>query len=233
MKIEIIGTGSEGNAIMFCGSVLLDIGLPFKDIEPFVKDIKLVLLTHIHGDHFNKAAIRKLHVENSGIKFCCGEFLVNEITALGVSEKSVITLERGKLYNFGDIRFSPIQLYHDVPNFGYRIFDGKHKHIHATDTSTLDGINAKDYDTATIECNHELEAATAIINEKMNAGEFCHLKRAIATHLSADKAIEFARMNSIKMLYPVHIGGSTIDSIRVKLEDSGLNIATGMCGWRD
>lgn len=218
---------------MFCGSVLLDIGLPFKAIKPYAKDIKVVLLTHIHGDHFNRAAVRKLHVENPDIKFCCGEFLSNEITSLGIPEKSVIVLDLGKLYNFCGIKFSPIQLYHDVPNFGYRIFEGKHKHIHATDTATLEGISAKDYDTATIEANHELGVATAIIDEKRNAGEFCHLSRAIATHLSVENTINFVRRNNIKTLYPVHIGRSTIDSVRAELEASGLNIAKGMCGWLD
>ena len=40
----------------------------------------------------------------------------------------------------------PIKLYHDVPNCGYRIFINDKKIIYMTDTKTLEGITAKNYD---------------------------------------------------------------------------------------
>jgi len=87
--------------------------------------------------------------------------------------------------------------------------DNGYKHFHATDTNTLDGIEANNYDSASIECNHEINKALAIIDEAEKNGEFTHLKGAINSHLSVDKTIKFCKENHIKKLYPVHIGSST------------------------
>lgn len=43
---NIIGTGSSGNAVLYDNSILVDIGLPYSKIKPYVKNIKLLLLTH-------------------------------------------------------------------------------------------------------------------------------------------------------------------------------------------
>lgn len=49
MTYEIIGTGSTGNAVVIGKHILIDCGLPWKKIQPYAKDLKLVLLTHEHG----------------------------------------------------------------------------------------------------------------------------------------------------------------------------------------
>ena len=227
MKIDILSTGSHGNAILFCESVLLDAGVAYKHLKPYVSSIKAVLLTHIHGDHFNKSVIQQLCVANESIKFCCGEFLVDNLIDLGIPKKSIVTLKLGQRYKIDDISFWAVHLYHDAPNFGYRIHQGKHKHFHATDTATLEGITANNYDTATLECNHEIVAADKIMIDKANDGEFCHLRRAVATHLGVAKAIDFVQVNSIKTLYPVHIGRSTKKEVFDALAESNINIKRG------
>ena len=54
MNYNIISTGSQGNAIVLNNIILLDCGVPFRDLKDVYKGLKIVLLTHIHGDHFNK-----------------------------------------------------------------------------------------------------------------------------------------------------------------------------------
>lgn len=218
MNINIIGTGSSGNAIIFCESVLIDVGLSYKKLSEYAQQIKAVLLTHIHGDHFNKSSIRKLYVENEDIKFCCGAFLLDELLNIGLDRSRIIVMDAGQKYKINDITFSPIALQHDVPNFGYRIMQNGIKHIHATDMATLDGITAKNYDSATIEANHDLPSALEIIEKKRLDGEFCHLDRAIKTHLNVDKAIEFIKNNNIKLWHPVHIGAATSLIINEKIK---------------
>lgn len=233
MNVHIIGSGSSGNSFLYDDSILVDVGLPYKHLRDYAQQIKTVLFSHRHSDHFNKTSIRRLYIENKNIKFCCGDFLEQSLVDLGLEKNRIIVLKAGLKYKVDDVLFSPINLQHDLPNLGYRLMRGSYKILHATDTFSMDGITAKDYDAAVLEVNHELEAATAIIEEKRNAGEFCHLKRAIATHLSVEKAIDFVRANNIRKLLPVHIGGSTINSVRAELEASGLNIEKGMCGWRE
>lgn len=210
MQFEILGTGSSGNCFLINNVLMIDAGLPYSKIKEKVKNVKYVLLTHIHGDHFNKAAIRKLVVEIDPI-FICGEWLYSELLNI-TNEDNIIIKKAGDIVYFADsdYKISMVEAYHDVPNCGWRIMDEDgHKHFHITDTNTLDGIEAKNYDTASIECNHEINKALELIDEAKENGEFTHLKGAINSHLSVDKAIQFCKENHIKKLYPVHIGSST------------------------
>ena len=213
MDINVIGTGSSGNAILLDGSVLIDAGIPYKHLKRHIRGLKVVLLTHIHGDHFSAATIRGIHVNCPDIKFCCGGYMIGNLTDIGLPARNIITVHAGKKYKTQDIIFSPINLFHDVPNIGYRILINGEKHIHATDTVTMDGVLAPNYDSATIEANHHLPTAEKIIADKHSNGEFCHLVKATKTHLSVEKCCDFIIKNNIKSFTPVHIGGSTYDQV--------------------
>lgn len=49
MDCVVIGTGSAGNSCVLQKHILIDCGLPYKRIVPYVKDLKIVLLTHVHS----------------------------------------------------------------------------------------------------------------------------------------------------------------------------------------
>ena len=49
MKYEVLATGSKGNACVLNEHVLIDAGVTFKTLKNVYKDLKLVLLTHIHS----------------------------------------------------------------------------------------------------------------------------------------------------------------------------------------
>ena len=55
---KVIATGSTGNAVVYHKTVLVDIGIPFSKLKPYVKDLQIVLLTHIHTDHINISTLR-------------------------------------------------------------------------------------------------------------------------------------------------------------------------------
>ena len=46
---NVIQTGSHGNCVILNRKIAIDMGVTFKMIEPYVKDIQLVLLTHVHS----------------------------------------------------------------------------------------------------------------------------------------------------------------------------------------
>ena len=207
-QFKIIGTGSDGNCFTF-GPLMIDLGLSYTKVKSSLDDITHILLTHIHGDHFKPATIRKVFVNHENITFVCGEWLRDKLLDVGVDEDRILVVECGKVYDLGDYSISPVLAYHDVENCGYRIKLDDYLHFHITDTFSLDGIVALNYDSASIECNHEYDKALELIDEAKENDEFSHLQNAIKNHLAVHKTIEFCKRNSIKKLIPVHIGSST------------------------
>lgn len=120
-----------------------------------------------------------------------GEFLSKHLEGI----KNVDVIEVGKVYDYGSFKISPIQLYHDVPNFGYRIFKDETKIIHATDTAHLEGITAKDYDLYCIESNYNEDTIFESIERKKANGEFAYQQGAINSHLSEQQARDFIFKN--------------------------------------
>jgi len=154
---EIIGTGSTGNAVLYHRQILLDIGLPYKKIEPYKKEIQLVALTHFHkSDHLNLSALKKLQFERPSIRICCADYMVEHLDGF----RNIDVLDLNKVYDYGNFKISIFKLYHDILNVGYRIFKGEHKTFHATDSFTLEGLSAKNYDLIAIEHNYNEKTQT-------------------------------------------------------------------------
>lgn len=170
------------------GNILIDCGVSLKALSAVKKSLRIVLLTHKHTDHFNKTTIRKLAEERPTLRFACCEWLVSDLLACGVPERNIDRLKVGKIYNYGAFKASPVKLYHDVDNCGWRVFVGDKKAIYMTDTVTLDGITAKGYDLYLVEANYiESEIQKKIKNKKVT-GEFVYEYRVLKTHLSKEKA---------------------------------------------
>ena len=113
--------------------------------------------------------------------------------------KNVDILEAGKLYDYGAFQISPIKIWHDVPNFGYRIFKDQTKIIHCTDTAHLDGIEAKNYTHYCIEHNYDEDTVFESIAKIEAGGGFAHQKGAINSHLSEQQARDFIFKNVVKI----------------------------------
>ena len=157
MNYKILNSGSDGNCTLINEIIAIDMGVSYKQLTPHVKKLRLVLLTHVHSDHFNKATIKRLAKDRPTIRFGCCEWLVQELIDCGVDRKNIDVYEIGLFYDYGLFKIMPIKLYHDVPNCGYRVFYGDEKLIYATDTYTLDGIKAIEYDYYLIEGNYQDE----------------------------------------------------------------------------
>jgi len=186
---KIVASSSKGNSIIYRDVYAVDMGVLFKDIYPYLKDIKYVLLTHRHTDHLHKPTVKRVAKEFPEIKWYCGDHLQFILEDCGIEP---IVIELGKVYRIGDCKVNPVGLYHDVPNFGYRFyFDDGYKIIHATDTFTLDGIVAKEFDLYALEYNHDELIIEKEIEEKLEKGEYCYEIGARNSHLSFQKCIDY------------------------------------------
>lgn len=195
MNYNIISTGSQGNAVVVNNHILIDCGVTFKALKGVYKDLQIILLTHIHTDHFNGKTIKRLADERPTIRIGCCEWLVNDLVEAGVPKQQIDVLEIGKIYDYKAFKVSPIKLYHNVPNCGYRIFANGEKAVYATDTEHLQGITAKDYDLYMIEANYTDEDLQERINAKLEAGEYGYELNVASRHLSHEQASEWLMEN--------------------------------------
>lgn len=208
MIYDILATGSSGNAVVINGEILIDCGVPMKKLREsgYIKSLKLVLLTHAHGDHFNPATVRALHQERPALRWVCCEWMVWEdrekrvpgpLLKAGVDKRSIVLIKPGRWYQCGFcIQFKAETIPHDTENCGYHLKLDYETAFYATDTSTLDHITAKDYDLYLIESNHARSEIEARIEDKLARGEFSYESRAARTHLSQEQALEWLVQNA-------------------------------------
>lgn len=196
MNYKIINSGSDGNGLVIEDIILIDCGITFKKLQDYYKKLKIVLLTHIHKDHFNKATIKRLASERPTLRFACCDWLVKELVECGVEKKNIDVLKIGKIYDYRDFKVIPIKLYHDVEQCGYKLKIDTNKLIYATDTNRIDHIVAKNYDYYFIEGNYESEEELEQRKmDKLLKGEFYYEDRVGETHLSKVQATEWLMKN--------------------------------------
>lgn len=200
MICDVIATGSQGNAVAIGSEILIDCGVPYKQIAHLVPRLKLVLLTHRHSDHFAPTTVKRLHKERPGLRFGCCEWMVPHLLKAGVSPSVIDSYSPlfGCVYAYDKCRIliSAFPLHHDVENCGYMITRNGFKILYATDTSTLDHITAQGYDLYLIEANHTEDELADRIRRKAEAGEYVYEYRVEHTHLSRESADAWLAMNA-------------------------------------
>jgi phosphoribosyl 1,2-cyclic phosphodiesterase len=188
---KLIASGSTGNAILYNQSILVDCGVPFAKIKPYINSVNLLILTHIHADHLNLSTIKKMQLHRPGLRVACGSSLVEDLPGV----RNIDIIEPGKWYNYGAFKIAGITLRHDVPNMGWRLNIDGYKIIHCTDSENLDGVEAKGYNLFALEHNYSEETVYDIIREKRERGEYAHQIGSINSHLSIQQAQDFIFRN--------------------------------------
>jgi L-ascorbate metabolism protein UlaG (beta-lactamase superfamily) len=200
MNYSIISTGSKGNAVVLNGNIMIDCGVPFVKLKDICKYLRLVLLTHCHGDHFNRSTIRRLANERPALRWGCPEWLVNELVGCGVDKRNidVIFCDNIPMYYSGFCTVWSRKIPHNVDNCCYHIYieNGGKKIFYATDTNSLDGINAENYDLYLVEANYSEAEIIERIRRKQEAGEHCYEWDVLKNHLSREKAEDWVYRNA-------------------------------------
>ena len=197
MKYEILSSGSKGNCIIVDNYLMLDCGVTYSKIKDYLDKIKIIFISHQHSDHLKKSTIKKIAYEKPNIKFIVGNFLVADLVLLGVNKKNIITFGTGKWYDIGIFKVKMDYLYHDVPNNCLHIeFKNGEKLFYATDTSSIDHINAEEYDLYLIEANYLTDnELREKIKEQEEKGEYSYYNRVLETHLSQLQALNWLNKN--------------------------------------
>lgn len=195
MKYEIVGSSSKGNSIILEDSIMLDCGVAYKKVKSFMKNIKLIFISHIHSDHLNKSTIKNISYYYPTIKFMCGSSdIVNILVKCGVQKKNIFLLDNCKDYNLGICKIRLESLTHDVPNHLIKIEKNNKKCIYIVDTSNVDNIVAKNYDLYLIENNYQEDLLKEHLDKAImenDDGMKKYLLRVPETHLSSEQSNSF------------------------------------------
>lgn len=122
--------------------------------------------------------------------------MVPHLLEAGVDKRVIDVYRPSKRHIYhDDFEIIVKQIPHDVPNCAYKICLGSEWLFYATDTSTIDHIEAENYDYYLIEANHTRAEIEARIAEKQARGEFAYETRAAQNHLSQEQALEWLARN--------------------------------------
>lgn len=138
MKINVLGSGSDGNCIVVTDSkgnqLMLDCGLRYESILPKIDLLNLncICISHYHGDHIKGLDGFK--------KFYIPTFEPNNI-------------QNGKLIDTPNWKILPMFVVHNAECYSYLIYSktDKKKIFYLTDSTTMPKINSADI--AIIETN--------------------------------------------------------------------------------
>lgn len=198
MKYNIIQSGSDGNAIVINDFFLLDCGISYRSLKQYLKNIKLIFVSHCHLDHLNKTCVKQIAYNKPNIKFIVGSTdLIDELIKCGVKSSNIYALISSKWYDLGIIKIKLEKVNHDVPNHLCKFQVKDKKGIYIVDTGNVDNIVAKDYDLYLIEANYMDDILEENKHKLDENNEYDHLYRVENVHLSYAQANEFL-INNMK-----------------------------------
>lgn len=197
MIYEELFSGSDGNCYIYNDDLMIDMGLSYKKVKPYIKNIKILMLSHCHSDHFNIKTIKSVIDNYPLIHIICGKWLVQDLVENNIPKKNIWVLETNKKYNLGKYTIELVETIHDVPNCAFKIKINKtgYKIFHATDLGNLDNITAKNYDLYCIEANYKEELLKKHRREKDENYEYDYTYRVENKHLSYEQAMDFLVTN--------------------------------------
>ena len=191
MKYEIIGSSSKGNCIIVEDILMLDCGVSYIRIKPYLKKIKLIFISHEHKDHLLPSTIKKIAYNKPTMKFLVGSVdVIERLKEYGVNGKNIFYIIHQKWYDLGIIKARIELLNHDVWNYALKWeYNGK-LGIYIVDTANVGNIKAPNYDLYLIEANYKEEILEKHKKE-CTQEELVYLQRVPYTHLSYEQANTF------------------------------------------
>lgn len=191
MKYEIIGSSSKGNCIVVEDILMLDCGVAYSKIKPYLKQVKLIFISHHHKDHLLPSTIQKIAYNKPTIKFVCGsKEVARALDNNGVDRKNIIYLYNYSWFDLGIIKLKLEPMTHDVENYGLHFKRNGKKGLYIVDTGNIDKVNAKHYNLYLIEANYKEDTLEKHKNN-CTQEELVYLNRVPYTHLSWEQANTF------------------------------------------
>lgn len=147
MQVQILASGSSGNAVVIDKHILVDAGVPRKEIVQRDLEIQTLIITHPHGDHMKFPLVR--HLLSEGVKAYLPVGAIGALAEEGRLDPTPL-VEAGQIVVLNDsikerllpgrLRLTALsQSHHDMTNYAL-VFENKRTEkrlLYATDLDTL------------------------------------------------------------------------------------------------
>ena len=206
---EVIASGSSGNAVLI-DDILVDVGVSFQKIKPYLASVNYLLITHIHTDHVRAKTLERIRK------------IYPRITVIGnheVAQMYDVDIIANDLYKIEtrDYTFTPIEVPHDVLTYAYTWETKRGSRVlYCTDTydmsNVTEGLPNYKYDYLFIESNHDerkLDQIQDVSYKKYGYNAYAGAKRHLSTQQSKtffyvnrkDKSSEWIELHKSSRFY--------------------------------
>ena len=143
-KFKIHFSGSKGNsASIYYKNLgfLIDVGKPYRHIEPFLYDKQFILLTHRHQDHLVYTTYKKIRENFPHIKILGNQEVQDNLKKRNLPQLDLIFKDDFQ-FQIGEVKFTTLQNYHGAgeeyaETHGFILESPSQNLLFATDLSTL------------------------------------------------------------------------------------------------
>ena len=164
MNYEILGSSSKGNCIIVDDVLMLDCGVSYSKIKSYLKEIKIIFISHHHKDHFLLSTIKNISYNYPNIVFLTGSKEVVYKLSKYIAIENIWLLTPSTWWHLGLLKIKLDPLTHDVENYALHFEYRRRRGIYIVDTANVDDIIAKDYDLYLIENNYQEKVSDNIKN---------------------------------------------------------------------
>lgn len=187
-KYQIIHTGSTGNFNLITHSDIennkivfaTDIGKPYKHLAKYMWDIDVIMLSHIHQDHYQPATYKQIRESHPNILIIGNEQINRRVLSDGLPPLDYVQ-NAGEGIQIADVYIRAFENEHGTPEkpvdcAGWIFYDGFENILYSTDMSTtlhyqlyLDKHDLK-LDTILLEANYNPKVVGFIEDLKLHTG---------------------------------------------------------------
>lgn len=188
LDYTVVASGSKGNCVVI-ENIMIDAGVPYKDIKEFLYNIDYLLYTHCHGDHFRESTFKRIREEFPNI------VIAGNKTLMEVANTDFdIIIKDNEPFEIGDYTVTPFPGIHDVEVHGFEWYVGDTHIVYMTDSNTTEFIPTDDkYDYLFLESNHD-ESKLAKAKGKNKKYHYPAYKNGLR-HLSTQQSKQFYLCN--------------------------------------
>lgn len=239
-----VASGSSGNSIIYFNDIMVDLGVAYKRVSHYLKDINYLVISHKHKDHLNLSSIKRMNKNYPNIKILGNAEVIEVLENEGID--NLLKVNANEEYTLSNFVIKPVELKHDVLNYGFKIFKKVNERVlyldneennkervisifHATDTYDLVGIEAIDFDAYFVEFNHNEKLINKNIAQKKAKKVYAYEMNSKQYHQSNERIIKWLLNNNVSgLVVPLHISN---ESNSKKIMNSLKDVMAEVFNW--